>query len=120
MENYKLFPAEYRMMDIFWDNQPITTPELARLCKEKYGWNKNTTFTQIKRMVDRGFIRKENTMLYVIVTRNMVERYDSSEVVNSRFAGSFPKFVAAFFDGNKISRKEFEEIKKIFDEYDGE
>ena len=56
-------------------------------------------------------------MLSVIVTRDMVEQYDSGEIVDDRFAGSLPKFVTAFFDGRNVSAEEIEELRRIIDEH---
>ena len=34
----KIFESEYRFCCILWDNEPVTSSELVRLCAEKLGW----------------------------------------------------------------------------------
>ena len=45
METPKIFESEYRFCLILWEHEPIKSAELARLCKEKLGWSKTTTYT---------------------------------------------------------------------------
>ena len=120
MPGYKLFDAEYRMMDLLWDREPITSSELSKLCEEKFGWKKTTTFTQIKRMIDRGFLRSEKTVLTALVKRDQVEQYDSEEIIDHRFGGSLPKFITAFVGTKKLSREELDELRRLIGSFDGE
>ncbi|MDD2373678.1 MAG: BlaI/MecI/CopY family transcriptional regulator, partial [Syntrophomonadaceae bacterium] len=43
MEEYKLFDAEYKFMDIIWEIEPINSTELTKVCLQKLGWKKSTT-----------------------------------------------------------------------------
>ena len=59
MTTPKIFESEYRFCQILWANEPIKSTELAKLCNEKLGWSKTTTYTVIKRLCERGAIRNE-------------------------------------------------------------
>lgn len=37
MQKYKLFDAEYKLASIIWDNEPINSTELVKLCANKLG-----------------------------------------------------------------------------------
>ena len=120
MEQYKLFDAEYRMMDILWQHEPMPSPELVGMCEERFGWKRTTTFTQIKRMIDRGFVKNEKTILTALVKRDQVEQYDSEEIVEGRFGGSLPKFVTAFMGTKRMTQEDIDELRRILDSYEGE
>ena len=60
MEKYKLFDAEYKFVSIIWDNEPINSTELVKICADKLGWKKSTTYTVLKACV-RGIL--QNRML---------------------------------------------------------
>ena len=120
MADFKLFDAEYRMMDILWENEPMLTTELVRLCAERFRWAQTTTYTQIKRMIDRGFLKSEKRVLTALVKRDQVEQYDSEEIVGQRFGGSLPKFVTAFIGSKKLTREELDELRRILDDHAGE
>ena len=118
MPSYKLFDAEYRMMDLLWDREPITSTELSRLCDEKYGWKKTTTYTQIKRMIDRGFLKSEKSVLTALVKRDQVEQYDSEEIIDQRFGGSLPKFITAFAGAKRLTREDLDELKRLIESFE--
>lgn len=109
----KIFESEYRFCLILWENEPIKSAELARLCQEKLGWSKTTTYTVIKRLRDRGVVKNEKTVVTSLVSREEVQRAEIDELVEKRFDGSLPAFIAAFSAGRKLSEKEVEEIRKI-------
>lgn len=109
----KVFESEYRFCLILWENEPIKSAELARLCQEKLGWSKTTTYTVIKRLRDRGVVKNEKTVVTSLVSREEVQRAEIDELVEKRFDGSLPAFIAAFSAGRKLSEKEVEEIRKI-------
>ena len=118
MPSYKLFDAEYRMMDLLWDREPITSSELSRLCEEQFGWKKTTTFTQIKRMIDRGFLKSEKTVLTALVKRDQVEQYDSEEIIDQRFGGSLPKFITAFAEAKRLTRDDLDELRRLIESFE--
>ena len=117
MEQYKLFDAEFKFMCIVWDSEPIKTRNLTELCKEKLGWKRTTTYTVLKRLMDRGILRNENSTVYAIIKREQVQKYESETVVEKAFNGSLPKFIAAFLNDKTLSDDEAEEIKRLIDRH---
>ena len=118
MPSYKLFDAEYRMMDLLWNREPITCSELSRLCEEQLGWKKTTTYTQIKRMIDRGFLKSEKSVLTALVKRDQVEQYDSEEIIDQRFGGSLPKFITAFAGAKRLTREDLDELRRLIESFE--
>ena len=47
--------ADWRLMDIVWDHEPIESPELCRIAEEKLGWKRTTTYTVFQRKL-RGYV----------------------------------------------------------------
>ncbi len=115
MEEYKLFDAEYRFLSVIWENEPVNSTELSRICFGKLGWKKSTTFNMIRKMSERGFVRNENATVTAVVKREQVAKYESEAVVEKNFGGSLPAFIAAFLDGRKITPEEAAELKKMID-----
>ena len=117
MEKYKLFDAELKFMNIIWEEEPIKSGELVRVCNEKLGWKKSTTYTVLRKLAQRGVLKNENTIVTSIVNKEDNQIYESHEVVEKSFGGSLPKFLTAFFGNKKISNDEAEELKKLIDSY---
>ena len=113
MPTPKIFESEYRFCLILWENEPIKSTELAKLCKEKLGWSKTTTYTVIKRLCERGVIQNENTIVTSIVSKEEAQLSELDEMVDKKFEGSVPAFISAFGRRQSLSDAEIEEIRRI-------
>jgi BlaI family penicillinase repressor len=109
--------ADYRLLDIVWDAQPLASPELCRLAEARLGWKRTTTYTVIKRLCEKGYLKSEDTVVTALVGRAQARRAEGRQVLERSFDGSLPKFIAAFLDGGAVSGKEAEEIGKMLEEY---
>lgn len=116
MEKFKLYDAEYKFASVIWDNEPINSTDLVRLCSEKLGWKKSTTYTVLKKLCDRGILQNQDAVVIARVKREDVQKYESNNLVEKSFDGSLPKFLTAFLDERKITQQEAEELKQIIEE----
>lgn len=117
METPKVFESEYRFCLILWENEPIKSTELAKLCEAELGWKKATTYTVIKRLSERNVIKSENAIITSLVSKEEVQTAEIDDMVDRTFSGSIPDFLAAFSKSRKLSKKEISEIQKLIDEY---
>lgn len=117
MNTPKIFESEYRFCLILWENEPINSTKLARLCNEKLGWSRTTTYTVIKRLSQRGVVKNENAVVTSLVTKDEVQAAELDEMLEKTFEGSIPAFIAAFTKRKKLSREEAAEIRQMLDGY---
>lgn len=115
METPKVFESEYRFCLILWKHEPIKSRELVELCKEQLGWKPTTTYTVIKRLAERGVLKNENTIVTSLVSKEEIQQSELDELVETKFEGSLPAFIAAFAKRQKLSEKDVEEIRKIIE-----
>lgn len=113
----KLCESDFRFMCVVWENEPISSGELVKLCNEKLGWKKSTTYTTLKKLCDKGFAQNVNTMVSSLVEKDRVQSYASRRFIESSFKGSLPDFLVSFLGSRKISGSEAEELKRLIDEY---
>lgn len=117
MDNLRLAEGEYRFACIVWDNEPLPSGKLVDLCAQQLGWKKSTTYTVLKKLVDRGILRNDNAVVTAAVPKEEVLREESRAVVERTFEGSLPSFLAHFMGGRTISGAEADELKAIIDSY---
>lgn len=117
MDTPKIFESEYRFCLILWENEPIKSSELVKLCRERLGWKPTTTYTVIKRLSERGVLKNENTIVSALVSKDEVQAAEINEMVEKTFEGSLPAFIAAFTKHQKISEKELDELSAMIDRY---
>lgn len=117
MEIPKVYESEYRFCLILWENEPIKSKDLVRLCQEKLGWKSTTTYTVIKRLAERGVLKNENTIVSSLVSKDEVQASEIDELVEKKFEGSLPAFVAAFTKSQKLSKAEIDEVQAMIDRF---
>ncbi len=117
MEEFKMCNSDYRFMTIVWDHAPVGSGELVRLCRDKLGWKKSTTYTEIKRLCEKGFLKNEKAVVEPLVTREKVQSQESDAFVERTFEGSLPGFLTAFLGGKKLSAGEVQELKRLIDDH---
>ena len=115
MKTPKIFESEYRFCLVLWENEPISSSALAKLCKEKLDWSRTTTYTVIRRLTDRGVLKNENSVISSLVSKDQVQEDQMDELMEKTFEGSLPAFIAAFARSQKLSKKEIEELEKLID-----
>lgn len=114
----KLFDSERKVMEVLWQKGELQAGQIVKILKEETGWNRNTTYTVIKKCVDKGAIRREEPgfVCKALVSRKEVQEYETEELIDKMFDGSREKFFAAFLDGKKLSKQEVEQLKKLIND----
>ena len=112
---YKLGEIEMKFADLIWDNEPITSGELAKRCEAALHWKKSTTYTILRRVCDRGLFCNENGTVTSCVSKMEFLSKQSERFVEDTFQGSLPRFLAAFTAGKRLSDKDVAELKKIIE-----
>ena len=115
METPKIFESEYRFCLIMWEHAPVAAAELAKLCLEQLGWKRTTTYTVIKRLGERGVLKNENGMVMPLISKEAAQASEIDELVEKKFEGSLPAFVAAFAKRQTLSAKELDELQDMID-----
>lgn len=111
MEQLKLCDSDYRFMSIVWDYAPIPSGKLVKLCNEILGWKKSTTYTTIKKMSEKGYIKNENAFVTVLISKERVQRDESDYFVERTFGGSLPNFLLLFWVERKFLRRRHKKLK---------
>ena len=114
MEELVLFEAEKRLMEIIWQEAPVESGKLVKLAGDKINWNKSTTYTVLRKLIAKGFVRNEDSVVSVLIPKEKVLISESNQIVNESFSGSLPKFVAAFLGNNRtLSDEDADALMKL-------
>ena len=115
METPKIFESEYRFCLIMWEHAPVTAAELAWLCQEQLGWKRTTTYTVIKRLGERGVLKNADGTVTALISKEDAQTQEINTLVEEKFQGSVPAFVAAFTKRKDISEEELDEMQRMID-----
>ena len=117
MEQYKLGEMEQKFADLIWENVPVGSGELAKLCEKAFAWKRTTTYTMLKRLCDRGIFENKKGTVTALMSKEEFQAAQGEQFINETFDGSLPRFLAAFSRRKKLSDKEILELKKLIDSY---
>lgn len=120
MEQYKLGEMEQKFADLIWENAPIGSGDLTRLCEKAFAWKRTTTYTMLKRLCDRKIFENNNGTVTALMTKEEFRAAQGEQFINETFDGSLPRFLAAFSRRKKLSDKEILELKRMIDTYEEE
>lgn len=115
MIEYKLGEVEMRFADIIWENEPLSSGQLVKLCEDILQWKKSTTYTILRRVCERGLFKNEDGIVTSNVSKREFLSNKSEQFVEETFQGSLPSFIAAFTSNRKLSDEEVEELRKIIE-----
>ena len=119
MGDMKLGVIETRFAEIVWENEPLTTNQLIKLCAEELKWKRTTTYTVLKKLCDKGIFQTENSVITALISKHEFEGMRSEQFVDETFKGSLPAFLTAFNSRKKLSDADIDEIQKLIDSMRG-
>ena len=115
--NITLGEMESRFADVIRENEGISSGELVKICAEKLGWKKSTTYTMLRRLCDKGICENKDGNVSSLVSKEDIAAMKTDEIIRESFGGSLPRFLAAFAERKKLSESEIDEIQKMIDKF---
>ena len=119
MKDMKLGVIETRFAEIIWENAPLSTNQLIKLCAQELEWKRTTTYTVLKKLCDKGIFKTENSMVTALISKQEFEGMQSEQFVQETFQGSLPAFLTAFSTRRKLSSTDIDELQKLIDQMRG-
>lgn len=104
-------------MDIIWAREPLSAKDVTLSAGERYGWNKNTTYTILKSLVEKGYVRRgePNFICTSLVPIGQVRNTETRSLIDRLFGGSPSAFLSAFFEDEQLSDQDMDELRRLID-----
>lgn len=115
IKDTKLGAVETQFADIIWENEPLSSGELVKLCETKLEWKKSTTYTVLKKLCEKGIFKNEKGTVTSLISKQELQGMQSEQFVSETFEGSLPAFIAAFASSKQLSKEEIKEIRDLMD-----
>lgn len=114
----KLFDSEIKVMELVWKNQPVSAKQLSLIANEEIGWNKNTTYTVIKKLEAKGYIKRSEPgfMCTALITKEDVQKAETNGLISRLFGGSKKALFSALLEDEKLSNEDIEDLRKMIDQ----
>ncbi len=118
----KLFDSELKVMEPLWEGGPQTAGELAKRLAAAVGWNRNTTYTVIKKLIDKGAVSRSDPgfLCTPLVTREEVQRQETDSLISRLFGGSATQFLSAFLSERDLTPAEADQLRELIGSFSRE
>ena len=117
MDSYKLGIVEQKFAELIWQNEPVGSGDLVKLCQKELEWKKSTTYTVLKKLCEKGIFQNINGMVTSLISKDEFFALQSKNFVDETFDGSLPAFIAAFTKKQKLSKKDIDEVQQMIDRF---
>ena len=113
----RLAEGEYRFAALVWANEPLPSGQLVRLAADALGWKKSTTYTVLKKLEAKGFIRREDPgfVCVPLVSRDEMQKKEAATLVRRVFGGSRKALFSALLEDEPLSEEEIEALRELID-----
>ena len=120
MADIELGAQQAQFAEIVWENEPVGSGELVKICEKRLNWKKPTTYTVLRKLCEKGILQNVDGIVTSVMSKDEFNSAKSEQFVEETFKGSLPAFIAAFASRKKLSKAEVDEIQKMIDEFKGE
>lgn len=113
----KLFDSELKIMELIWENEPVSAKEMSLIANEEYGWNKNTTYTVIKKLEAKGYVNREDPgfICTSLISKKEARKSETKGLINKFFGGSKKALFSALIEDEKLTKDEIEHLRQMIE-----
>ena len=114
----RLGNAEIKVMSVLWREGDCTAKHISDVLSEEVGWNINTTYTLIKRCIQKGAIERiePKFICRALVGKDEIAESETDDLIEKLYDGSANKLFVALLGRKKLTADQIEELKKIVGE----
>ena len=112
-----LFDSELKVMELIWEKEPVSAKDISLLAAETIGWNKNTTYTVIKKLESKGFIKREEPgfICTSVYKKDEIQLSEANSLIEKLFGGSKKALFSALIGDEALTAEEIAELKELID-----
>lgn len=111
----RLHEGELNVMELLWSNKVLAAKDISKIIKEYIGWEKNTTYTVIKRLIDKGAVSREDPgfLCRAEVTKKQIQEIETRALFSKMFNGSLTTFITEYLANCKLTTEEVIELQRV-------
>ncbi len=117
MDVIRLHEGELNVMELLWSNSSLPAKDIAKIVKDYIGWEKNTTYTVIKRLIDKGAVTREDPgfICRSAITKKEVQKIETKVLLDKVFNGSLDCFFSEYLMDLDLTAEQTRELRKLLD-----
>lgn len=110
-----IYESELKVLELLWTEGNAIAKDLAARLKDTTDWSKTTSYTVIKKCVDKGLVGRtgDNFMCTPLITREEAQKHESEILAEKMFGGSSDLLIASLLGGSKMTTKQVEKLRNM-------
>lgn len=111
----RLHEGELNVMELLWSNKVLAAKDISKIIKEYIGWEKNTTYTVIKRLIDKGAVTREDPgfLCRAKVTKKDVQEIETKVLLSKMYNGSLTNFITDYLGSRRLTTEQVIELQRV-------
>lgn len=120
MEKIKLHEGELNIMELLWSNKSLAAKDIAKIIKDYVGWEKNTTYTVIKRLIDKkAILRTEPGFICsALISKQEIQQSATEELIYHFYDNKLSEFISDYLGKQEFSNDDIKLLKQIIKNYE--
>ena len=113
----KLFDSEIKLMELIGANEPVSAKQISLIADKEIGWNKNTTYTVIKKVIEKGYVKREEPgfICTALIKKEEAQKSEAKGLLEKLFHGSKKALFSALLEDEPLSTDEIEALRALID-----
>ena len=116
----RISEAEHAIMEVLWEEHPLTAAEVAERAGPARGWSVHTVKTLLSRLLAKGAIAHEaegRRFLYTpAIERESYVGRESEKLVDRLFGGRVTPLIAQLAERRQLSPQDIAELEALLKE----
>lgn len=115
---YKLFDSELKVLEILWEGGEMPARDVAAQAEKTVGWSKTTTYTVLKKCVEKGLAARQDPgfRCKALISRQEAQQRETRGLIDRLYGGSADRLVASLLDGKTLSSEEINRLRKLVED----
>lgn len=116
----KLSESELKVLEILWNQGDLTAKQLSEILKDTVGWSKTTTYTVLKRSIEKKLIQRiePNFLCHALITKQTTQAKETKRLLSHLYDGSPKELISFLVEDNQFSKEDIAELKSLIDKLD--
>lgn len=120
MSKTNISDSEWAVMQIIWNDQPVTAKDIVTQLETTTPWKEKTIKTLISRLLKKeliGFEKKGREYIYhALITRDQCMKAENKSFLKRVYSGNLGLMFASFIQQENLSSEEIEQLKELLDQ----
>ncbi len=114
----KLFESELKVMDLLWKEGDLPAKEIAQRLKAQINWSKTTTYTVLKKCVEKQAVLRTEPgfVCSPLISRAEVQADETNDLIDRMYGGSKDLLIASLLGNQEMTPDDLARLKKLVEE----